>query len=101
MLFSILLGLSQAVFAGRSCPNNDYKACSEYLSQVHKTKSNAEFIEAYDITCETNSKFKCVKITVLADTKKTLKEVAEDKPKAHLYVVEQKDGKYIFSFEKK
>ena len=100
-MFVQVLLVSQALFAGRSCPNNDFKACSDYLSQAHKVKTNAEFIEAYDVTCETNSKFKCVKITVLADTKKTLKEVAEERPKAHLFVVEQKDGKYIYSFEKK
>lgn len=92
--------LSSSVF-GRSCPNNDYKACAKVLDDTNRAHQGKPFIEAFDDICKTNSKFRCVKVTVMGEPNQAIKDVREEHPKAKLYFADQEDGKSIYIFEKK
>lgn len=94
--------LCLASFAqARVCPNNDYKACAKVLDGTNKLNQGKPFVAAFDDICKTNSKFKCVKVTVMGDPNQAMKDVKEDHPKGKLYFADQEDGKYIYVFEKK
>lgn len=96
-----VLGFSSLAGAARICPNNDFKACDQVLKNTFKKDTGKEFMSVYEDICASNSKFKCVKMTVLGDIAEKMKELRDERKGASLFEVKQPDGSYIYIFEKR
>lgn len=82
----------------------DIADCVSALRTSHdKNGGKRQFVKDFDEVCQTNSKFKCTKVTVMGDLAKTEREYAADPDhkKATIFKVDYEEGKYLFLFEKK
>ncbi len=98
----LILSMASAADAVPTCPNNDFKACDEALKKTHTKDQGKEFVAVFNQICSMNSKFKCVKMTVMGDFATQMKEVKAERSKgASFFEVNLDDGKYLYIFERK
>ncbi len=107
VLFAALLLPVSEIFAARICDKDkkgDAADCISALRASHdKNGGKKLFVKDFDEICQTNSKFKCTKVTVMGDLGKTEREYMADPDhkKATIFKVDYEEGKYLFLFEKK
>lgn len=107
VLSAALLFTVSESFAARLCDKDkkgDVADCVSALRASHdQNGGKKQFVKDFDEICQTNSKFKCTKVTVMGDLGKTEREYAgdPDHKKATIFKVDYEEGKYLFLFEKK